>query len=124
VPAGSSDSAEASLVYRSCWYQAPTKRLRTRLLTVSWELHPNKSAWLRTPALPHICLQTGKQVCMFAGCHLAFSVKASQTLFHKPIVDRLDENVLHIPIVLDGVHVELLDCFRFQPSNSSALSLP
>jgi hypothetical protein len=68
-------------------------------------------------------MKTDLHVCWHA-FHLALSVKARQALFDEPIIDRLDKNVLHIPIMLDGVHVELLNRLRFQPSDSSALSLP
>lgn len=55
---------------------------------------------------------------------LAYSIEICPALYGKPVVVGVYRNVLHVPVVLDRIHVELLDRFWLKPSGSRTFSSP
>ena len=47
----------------------------------------------------------GFYVCRLAG-KSAFSIKTREPLFRKPVVDGFDQNVLYVPVVLNGMKIQ------------------
>ncbi len=54
--------------------------------------------------------------------HSTRGIEPRQALSGKPVVDRFHQQILHVPIVLNGIDVELLDRLRLQPSDGCPLS--
>ncbi len=55
---------------------------------------------------------------------LACGIETCQALSGKPVVDGFHRNVLHVPVVLDRIHIEMLDRFRLKPSDSRPFFSP
>ena len=49
---------------------------------------------------------------------LACSIEICRALYGNPVVVGVYRNVLHVPVMLDRIHVELLDRFWLKPSGS------
>ncbi len=65
----------------------------------------------------HVWQQSGLLSCSQFR-ELACGIETRQAFPGKPVVDGFDQNVLHVPVVLDRIHIELLDRFRLKPSDS------
>ena len=55
---------------------------------------------------------------------LACSIKSRKTFACEPIIYRLDEDILDVAVVLNGIHVELLDGFRLNQATAARFPLP